>query len=107
MYLHFSDVTGVKADQFEWAVPWPGGWPAGFLKERFPWADVTVTVNGREDEESLYEALVEECGRDLPDFGWEDLLAERDIEGWEFKASLALGELGRGFLQVDSFVEGR
>jgi hypothetical protein len=35
------------------------------------------------------------------------LLAEQNIEGWEFKASLALGELGRSFLRVDSFLEGR
>jgi hypothetical protein len=106
MYLRLSDVTGAKADNFEWAVPWRGGWPAGFLRERFPWADTIVTVNGYKDEDSLYEALVADYGRDPPGLGWEDLLGEVKIEGWEFEASLALGDLGRSFLQVDAFLKG-
>lgn len=105
MYLHFSDVTGPMGDHFEWAVPWAGGWPSEFLERRFPWADVTVTVNGHEDEDDLREALLEGLDGDASDLGWEDLLGEVNIEGWEFKASLGLGELGRSFLRVDSFLE--
>lgn len=106
LHLQFTDATGAKTNDVEWAVHWPGGWPSGFLEERFPWADVTVSVDGHEDEDDLYDALSEDYGQGLPDMGWEDLLAEKNIEGWEFKASLQLGELGRSFLQVDRFLGG-
>jgi hypothetical protein len=106
MYLHFSDVNGRKGDHFEWGVSWPGGWPREFLEVRFPWAKVTVTVKGHDNEESLYQALRDDHGWAGPSFSWEDLLGEENIEGWEFKAELALGELGRSFLQVDAFVDG-
>jgi hypothetical protein len=104
MYMHFTDPTGATTNHFEWAVHRPGGWPSGFLEERFPWADVTVTVEGHEDPDDLYEALAQDYGHRLLDIDWEDLLAEKNIEGWEFKASLRLGELGRSFLQVDRFL---
>jgi hypothetical protein len=107
MVLHFTDANGRKGDHFEWAVPWPGGWPRAFLERRFPWADVTVTVKGYGDEDSLYEALHDEYGRPDPDLGWEDLLAEQNLEGWEFRGTLALDDLARSFLCVDAFLEGR
>jgi hypothetical protein len=93
MYLHFTDVNGRKGDNLEWGVPWPGGWPRTFLEKRFPWADVIVTVKGHDNEESLYQALHEDHGWAGQNFGWEDLLSEENIEGWEFKGVLALGEL--------------
>lgn len=103
LHLYFTDATGAKGMHFEWAVHWPGGWPREFLEARFPWADVSVTVEGHADPDDLYHALAEDYGAG-PDATWEDLLAEKNIEGWEFKAALRLGELGRSFLRVDEFL---
>ena len=106
MILRFTAASGHLGEHFVWAVPWPGGWPRAFLEQRFPWADVAVTVKGHGDEDSLYRALYEDYGRPDVNLGWEDLLGEENIEGWEFDASLSLGELGRSFLRVDSFLDG-
>ena len=105
LHMQFTDATGAETNDFNWAVRWPGGWPSGLLEERFPWAEVTVTVDGHEDEDDLCEALAEDYGQGRPGMGWEALLAEKNIEGWEFKASLRLGELGRSFLQIERFLK--
>jgi hypothetical protein len=64
-----------------------------------------VTVDGHDREDALY-AAVEEFGHGLPDYGWKDLLAEKNIGGWEFHASLRLGEVGHAFLRVEHFLDG-